>query len=166
MPLPAPLAPLSNPKARCAAYSQTWLAISLIQGNPVTKVDLLQKNSSIMGTIQTTAGQASATSLDENGMAIISTSIHNNVAWSVPLQALFNATDGFYYLTIKYGAGGANRHAMAAHKNGGSVHFVEPETGLYQLGQADLQHLANWYTNTCGLPTVFEFKIYKVQIKP
>lgn len=55
---------------------------------------------------------------------------------------------------------------MAAHKNGGTVHYVEPETGLYQLGQANLQDLANWYAAGTGSPTVFEFKIYKVKIKP
>jgi hypothetical protein len=166
MPLPAPIAPLQNPKSHCAAFSQTWLALSLIQGNPVTKVALLQKDGSLMGTVQNTAGQASVTSLDENGMSITSTSIHNNVGWATPLQALFNASNGFYYLTIKYGPGGASRHAMAAHVNNGSIHYLEPEIGLYQLTNANVQDLAAWYASRIGQATVFEFKIYKVKIKP
>jgi hypothetical protein len=166
MPLPAPLAPLSNPKQHCAAFSQTWLAISLIQNKPVTKVTMLQKDNSTMGSIQSTAGQASATSLDANGMSITSTSIFQSVAWSVPLQSLFNAANGFYYLTIKYGAGGAGRHAMAAHVQNGVIHYLEPETGLYQLAGANLTDLANFYVGRIGSATVFEFKIYKVGIKP
>jgi hypothetical protein len=132
----------------------------------MTKVTMLQKDNSTMTSIQSTAGQASVTSLDANGMAISSTSVFQNVAWSTPLQSLFNAANGFYYLTIKYGVGGVGRHAMAAHVQNGVVHYLEPETGLYQLAAANLNDLANFYVNRIGSATVFEFKIYKVGIKP
>jgi hypothetical protein len=151
--------PLQNPQGTCAGYSQTWLALSLLGGAPLLNPGIIA-NQVWMSKVQETAGDATAISLNADGMAIIGNPVvENNVRWFDAFSALAKSGSGFYYLTIK-----KPTHAMACHIDGDTIHYLEPEIGLYKFTKRGLFVMGAraWYANRSGKPTNLQFKIYSV----
>lgn len=151
--------PLSNPSSQCAAYSQTWLACSLLAGAPVMNLTLLS-NGVIMSSIQRTAGGPTAQSLSANGMQINGAPIQmNNATWVSVMLRLYYLRTGYYYMTSKN-----PHHAMACHMAGRELLYLEPEEGLYRVRDrsAFCTAAAWWYEDRTGSKTNTEFKIYAV----
>jgi hypothetical protein len=152
--------PLQNPQQTCAAYSQTWLALSLLSGGPLTNPGIIS-NQVLMSTVQSTAGQPTAVSLNADGMAIIGNPVvMNNVRWFDAFGAVARSGPGYYYITVKN-----PHHAMACHIDGQKVvHYLEPEIGLYKFSNLGVfvTGAKGWYAARSGQDTNQEFKIYCV----
>lgn len=149
-----------NEGKTCAAYSQIWLALSLIQGAPVTNPGVIQVKG-YMKKIQAVAGQPSVFSLADNGMEIEGQITMQNVTWVKAFFQLSGVGDGFYSLTIK----GTNfRHAIAFCCQGNTTYYLEPQHGLYKFTDlgAFVLGTTNWYSKYSS--SVDEFKIYKVKM--
>ena len=152
--------PLQNPQGTCAAYSQSWLAFSLMGGAPVTKPGMIH-NQRIMSEVQTTAGGSSVNSLLMNGMSVVGNPIvMGNTDWTSAFKRLAECSPGHYYLTIKN-----PHHGMACIiEDHNMLYYLEPEVGLYQFKDLGVfvSGAASWYQQRTGASTNTEFKIYQV----
>lgn len=175
MPLPGAAKELfktNNSGASCAAFSQTWLVLSLIQGAPLEKPGIVQ-NQGMMKKFQkgenlqtgdkdyVGTGAPSLQALPSSGLAVSGNVIVlNNTAWSSIFQSLANCAPGFYYITMKQ-----PHHANACYiANSGEFYYLEPEEGCYKYSDANslTASLPGWYQTRTGQSTNTEFKIYPV----
>jgi len=151
---------LQNPQSTCAAYSQTWLALSLIGNGPLTNLGMIG-NQALMSAVQATAGQATAVSLAANGMTIVGAPVVlNNALWKDAFGRLAQCSPGYYYLTVKN-----PNHAMACCIDShNAIHYLEPEDSLSRFPDLGtfVVGAAAWYLNRTAQATNQEFKIYQV----
>jgi hypothetical protein len=137
----------------------TWLALSLMGGGPLLNPGIIS-NQVWMSKVQKTAGSATAISLNADGIAIIGNpAVMNDVRWFDAFSALATSGSGYYYLTIKNPT-----HAMACYIDGETIHYLEPEIGLYKFSKPGtfVMGAKTWYANRSGQATNQQFKIYEV----
>jgi hypothetical protein len=163
MPLPGAAQELfttNNSSGTCAAFSQTWLVLSLIQGKPLEKGGIVQSQGLMKDIQDDGSGGPSLDALKKNGVAVSgSVIVLNNAAWSAIFQRLTTCPSGYYYITMK-----SPHHANACCISNGEFYYLEPEVGCYKFSDAGslTSNLPGWYQSRTGQSTNTEFKIYPV----
>jgi hypothetical protein len=145
---------------RCAAYSQTWLALSLIRnGNPVRNLDF--DNNPMMAEIQPIAGRRTVEALRTAGLGWYGYQERANLNLSDLLAWIALSAPGYYYVTIKYGDG--TGHANAYYKGENQILYLEPNIGLIEcnhigyFAQGMMEHYRPLYGRD---PQINLFKVY------
>ena len=176
MPLPGAAQELfttNNSIAACAAFSQTWLALSIIGNRPLTDPGIVQ-NQTMMKSIQTgtgvgrrassppttPAGGPSQTTLAANGFTVGNQVVLQNATWAAIFQQVAARPAGYYCISMK-NPGHANACYIAAN---GEIYYLEPEVGCYKYANAGTftGNMPGWYQARTGQTTNTEFKIYAV----
>lgn len=149
----------NNELGTCAAFSQTWLALSMIQGGPLQNPGIVQ-NQGLMKKVQASgSGAPSTNALKDAGLAIKHCLVLANKPWSAIFLALAGYPDGYYYITMK-----KPTHANACCVKGGHFYYLEPQVGCYRYDDRSklAGNLPGWYLRQTGSPGNSEFKIYTV----
>jgi hypothetical protein len=161
----------NNDRGVCAGYSQTWLTLSLIGGQPHTNPGMMQNPGQIQAIHQgkprvggqkkfTALGSASLQTLPESGLTIQPGYPKQpaSTKWKDLFDSLASQPAGHYYMTIK----APFVHAMACIISPGDVHYLEPQKGLYVIPKGKLsESLTAFYSQYTWSPGN-DYKIYQV----
>ena len=160
-----------NSQGVCAGFSQTWLTLSLIGGQPLTNAGLMSNSNQISSFHQgrarvggprsfTPLGNASATTLPESGLKIATGYPFkpSSTGWQDIFDSLAARPDGYYYLTIK----APFVHAMACIMQGFKAFYLEPQSGLYEIAKSRLSESLTGFYSKYTWSAANDYKIYKV----
>ncbi|MCY2978925.1 MAG: hypothetical protein NTU79_09700 [Planctomycetota bacterium] len=165
------LFPTNNVRGVCAAFSQTWLTLSLIGGAPVKNPGILRSPGQIQAIHQgrprvgaqpssTPLGSSSLVTLPESGLKIQTgyPKLPYSTNWKDIYAYLASQPDGHYYLTIK----SPFRHAMACIILGSEVYYLEPQKGLYVIPKAKTSDSLTAFYSQYTWSSGNDYKIYQV----
>lgn len=150
----------NNDAGTCAAYSQTWLALSFIGGGPLENPGIVQSIGLMKQIQQSGAGGSSLQALAKNGMTVDPPITLQNATWNAIFQRLAECPKGMYYITMKN-----PHHANACCITDGKIYYLEPQVGLFKYADAKTLKLSlpTWYIKQTNSSTNTEFKIYKIK---
>jgi hypothetical protein len=150
----------NNEAGTCAAYSQTWLALSVIGKRPLENPGIVQSMGLMKQVQQLGAGGSSLEALSRNGMTADPLITLQNATWNAIFHWLAQCPAGMYYITMKN-----PHHANACCITNGKIYYLEPQVGLFTYADADALklNLPTWYIQQTKSSTNTEFKIYKVK---
>ena len=160
-----------NDRGVCAGYSQTWLTLSLIAGQPHTNPGLMSNQAMIQTIHQgkgryggqqkhTALGSSSVKTLPESGLNIQPGYPKHpaSTGWKDIFDSLASEGVGYYYLTIK----APFVHAMACIFTAAEAYYLEPEKGLYLIPKAKLSESLTGFYSQYAWSASNDYKIYQV----
>lgn len=151
---------LNNPNAQCTGISSYWLNEGLKANKPLLVWD---NNSFAQIPLTHDIGNATADRIVQlrwtPGKTTDVTTQSGTIAPGNIWLALAQFPGGFFYCTMRFNGGS---HAMAGHKSGANVYFLEPDSGLWKLtigSAATVEEIDALF----GRFVINTFKIYEIK---